>query len=301
MQERVLSRKLSIVHYQLSILLVLFLVASCSRNKRSGSSDQESFTQQETADMLLETADTLQETADTLQQQALIDFDTETYVIPPGIKYTESREVDVANPPVVLDIANRNLQIKKFDLSDYYTQVRYIKLKHPESESGGKFFFDTSGYMEFEKGIIHTGIVGLFFHRGSSGIAYNSLFRFTNDYIIAGDAFFGIHCYDKQGIFLYTIEPVDHPNVYDAFNNYIWFHEVHHKGYNGGLTAIGNYCLYRVREDNQNWLCQYDLTQGKRIMTRPYEKNALLLDDHSMVSYVYHPVRTHDFFYILLI
>jgi len=201
----------------------------------------------------------------------------------------------LANPPVVIDISNRNLQFKKFDLSDYYTQVRYIKLKHPKSESGGRFFFDTSGYMEFEKSIIHTGIIDLFFHRGSSGFAYNSLFRFTNDYIIAGDAFFGIHCYDKQGNFLYTIEPVDNPK-YDAFNDYIWYYEVNHQGYNGSLTVIGNYCLYRVREEKQNWLCQYDLSQEKRLMTRPYEKNALLLDDHSMVSYVYHPVRTHDVF-----
>jgi len=77
-----------------SMIAVLFLMASCRRDKRPGSSDQELITQQEIEDTLMEKADTLIETADTLQQKALMDFGTETYVIPPGIKYTESREVD---------------------------------------------------------------------------------------------------------------------------------------------------------------------------------------------------------------
>ena len=200
-----------------------------------------------------------------------------TYVVPEGIKYKELRAVDPANPPVVIDVGNRNLNIKKFDLSDYYTQVRYIKLKYPSSAKEGNFLFDI-------------------YYKGCGMIVYgaNSEFFFTNDYIVAGDASFGIHCYDRDGNFLYTIESNDYPKSYNPLDNQLTDNCDEQKGYTGGFSAIQNRCLYHLKEDNTEKICLYDLAQQKRIMTRPYNGKSFnrLLDDNTMASYVYWPTDT---------
>ena len=241
------KRKFSTFNFQFSILIVLFLVASCGRNRRPGLSDTELFSQQTTADTL---------------RQALMDYDVETYIVPPGIKFTESRAVDPANPPVVFDIVNRNLTIKKFDLSDYYMQVRYVKLKHPKSEAGINFLVDVNPWMYFEA------------HQMESGLrigGINSRFIFANDYIIAGDICYGIHCFDKEGTFLYTIESNEFSKEYDVFKNTMSFAISDLKGFYGRISTIGNNCLYCIKEDNKSSVCLYDLTQEKPIMTRPME------------------------------
>jgi len=252
------------------IFLIFLVVAGCGRNRRPGVSDKELFVQQ--------IVDPLQQTIQEL------DFsDMETYVVPAGIKYRESRAIDPANPPIAFNIANRNLNIKKFDLSNYYSQVRYVKLKHPKQAVDGNFN-------------LH-GITPTFFaddERLNSPlrVAFTpSIFKFTDDYIVAGDAYFGLHCYDKQGVFLYTIESNDYPKNYNASGNTFSFHSRDFKGYLGGFTAYGNICLYNLREDNKNFLCLYDLAQGKRIMTRPFEESAYIIDYQSMAQSVYHPVR----------
>ena len=206
-----------------------------------------------------------------------------TYVVPEGIKYKELRAVDPANPPVVIDVGNRNLNIKKFDLNDYYTQVRYIKLKYPSSAKEGNFLSDTQ---------VEVG--------GSTYMSNNSEFFFTDDYIVAGDYCFGIHCYDRDGNFLYTIESNDYPKSYSSLNNRLTFNRDDVKGYWGGFSAVKNKCLYYVKEDNTEKLFLYDLTQKKRIMTRQsgVSFNYYLLDDNSMANYVYKLTgKTRDFLF----
>ena len=142
----------------------------------------------------------------------------------------------------------------------------------------GNFLFEVSSMIYFDG-----NERGLFFNLGGS----NSRFLFTDDYIIAGDVCFGIHCYDKEGTFLYTIESNEFPKVYDASKNSISFSAGDIKGFYGRITAHGNNCLYSVREDNKSMLCLYDLTREKRIMTRPFEGRALSVDNTSMANYVY--------------
>jgi len=216
-------------------LMIFLFVAACGKNKRPGLSDKELFAQKATTETL---------------QQELVDFDAESYVVPPGIKYTESRAVDPANPPVVLDIANRKLNIRKFDLSDYYTKVRYIKLKHPMPPKEGNFIFGLGGRIISMSGECHINIASAFY----------SQFEFADDYIIAGDACFGLHCYDKEGKFLYTIESNEYPKTYDASERYISLDLADHKGFYGKVTAKGNNCFYSLIEDNKSLLCIYDLT-----------------------------------------
>jgi len=257
-QHLIISRLAVFIFHLLPVLFSLLLPA-CGKNRNPGLSDKELFAQQSTTDTL---------------KQALADFYPETYIVPQGIKYEESRAVDPANPPVVIDIANRNLNIKKFDLSDYYTRVRYIKLKHPMSAAEGNFLF--GAYVEGQ---------------GMMNSNFNSQFIFTNDYIVAGDILFGLHCYDKEGNFLYTLESNDYPKVYNRENYRLSYNGDDFKGFTGIISTVNNYCLYQVKEDNRNMLCLYDLSQKKRIITRPYEgRSAYLLDNNSMASYVYRPL-----------
>ena len=183
-----------------------------------------------------------------------------------GVKFTEIRSVDPANPPVLLNIANRNLNIKKFNLSDYYTKVRYVKLKHPKLTKESNFLLDVRRS--------NVSLMDEKVWRRRDFIMGRSVFKFTDDYIIAGDACFGLHCYDKEGKFLYTIESNDFPKTYDATQSSITFAAPDVKGFYGRITTNGNNCLYCVMEDNKSMLCLYDLNQKKRIMTKPFEGRA---------------------------
>jgi len=190
---------------QLFFYLSVFLLATaCGKSKGPGLSDKELFAQKETPD-------TKQKS-----KKETVSPDTGTYVVPAGIKYTESRAVDPANPPVVFDIANRKLNIKKFNLSDYYTKVRFIKIKHPMPANEGNFLFDADYYISFENGAI-------------SGFGLSSRFNFMKDSIIAGDVYFGYYSYDYEGKFLHTIKTYDFPKVYNASKNTISYNREDYK------------------------------------------------------------------------
>ena len=105
-------------------LMILLVVVACGQNRRPGLSDKELFAQKETTDTL---------------RQELVDFDAKTYIVPPGIKYTESRAVDPANPPIVIDI-EKALQrgAENISLSSIGKSVKYIKVTIPKD----MHFFD---------------------------------------------------------------------------------------------------------------------------------------------------------------
>ena len=110
-----LSRKLSIVNYQLSILLVFFLAVACGNSRRPGLSDQELFAQQEMADTLLQQSD------------------AGTYSVPSDVQYTESRAIDPDRPPAIIDIETALHQgAEDIPLSNIWTTVNYIKTAIPK-------------------------------------------------------------------------------------------------------------------------------------------------------------------------
>ena len=232
------------------IFLIILVVAACGNRRSPGLSDKDLFAQRK--------VETLQE----LEEQAPDFPDMETYVVPAGIKYKESRAVDPAHPPMVINIANRNLNIRKFNLNDYYNKVRYVKLKHPNAANITSF----------------------------------PRTRFTEDYIITGNNY-GLHCFDKEGSFLYTIETNNMPEPDREGRIMFSFSDL--KGYYAGRNGInnvnGNYCLYKIMDDSKCTLCLFDLTRAERIMTRqlPAVENYSYLssDNKSIVSYVYDPVR----------
>ena len=253
------NKKHQFRHY---IILILLVIVSCGNSRPK------------------QQVDTSQETND-----KNLDFsDLEAYIIPQGIKYTESRAIDPAKPPIVIDIANRKLNIKKFDISDYYTKVRFIKLKHPKSATEGNFLFDA---------IIR--IIENNVRRGSlSGI--NSQFRFTDDYIIAGDNYYGLHCYNKEGNFLYTLEENDFPKTYNVFENTISLDLREIKGFTGDFFLNRNICMYKITDDNNKSMLRiYDLSLKEQISIKPFDLSLNFINANSMGSIaknVYFPSDT---------
>ena len=211
--------------------LVFILIMACGKSKRPGLSDKELFAQKETTDTL---------------KQSINDSDTATYVVPPGIKFKESRAIDPANPPVVLDIANRKLNIRKFNLGDYYSKVRYIKLKHPMPASEGNFLLDASYYATMKNGAM-------------SGSGLCSTFNFKKDSIIAGDRFFGFYSYDNEGNFLHTLKTYDFPKAYDAVQNKISY------DYDDYMRAMEEGST-NGRNNNRFWVD--DKTRGSYVYNR---------------------------------
>ena len=227
-------------------------IGACGKSRRPGLSDKELFALQE--------VDTLQSADASRQSQQKSDVsDKETYIVPPGIKYAESRAVDPANPPVVIDLANRNLNIKKFDLSDYYSHVWYYKLKHPLPASEGNFLFDVQT------------------HNGRSSGRWSSNYYFTNDSIIAGDVFFGYYSYDLQGNYLNTVKTYHFDKHYDVANNLITYNE---DDYKSAIEAAGSNQWFRFSYNHNNNLW-------------------LFMDKDSWVHYVYNQRNTpsNDFLF----
>jgi hypothetical protein len=121
-----------------------------------------------------------------------------------GIKYTEKRTFHPEQPPVVLDFTNGNPETKDLDLADYYTQVKYVKLKFPFPEKGA-FLGDTN--IEIEYG------------RGVSTMRGNSSVFFSSENIIAGERYMGYYCYDREGNYEYTIAAPEEYPVYHPVKN----------------------------------------------------------------------------------
>ena len=260
----------SLINKTYCILLMFLAVAACGNNRRPGLSDKDLFA--------LRAVDTLQ------TSKQIPDFsDMDNYVVPPGIKYTESSAVDPANPPIVIDIANRNLNIRKFNLSDYYAKVRYIKLRHPLPATEGNFLFDA----RWNNRSVHGGMT---LYRG-----HNSQFKLTDEYIIAGDIFFGFHCYNKEGTFLYTIEANDFPKRYNVSENTVSTNQSDMTGFTSELSIINNCCYYK----KNNMLFIYDLSRKERIFSKPFKMNGTFIDANTLVSDVYSPTDTaRNFLYV---
>ena len=119
-KDRNLSKKLLHGKNIKIILLIFLVVTACGNNRRPGLSDKELFAQQN--------VDAMQE------PEKAPDFsDMETYVVPSGIKYKESRAVDPAQPPVVIDIEMAlHRGAEDIPLSNIGKSVRYIKAIIPK-------------------------------------------------------------------------------------------------------------------------------------------------------------------------
>ena len=134
----------------------------------------------------------------------------------------EVRHVDPANPPVSLDVSGQ-FRTKAFDLSHYFSTVKYVKLKHPKASEGTSFFLPQGMVMI-------SNVANL-----PSPVIFPSV-RVKDNWVIVGNMQ-GLYCYDKAGTYQYTILSAKNPPDATIDLNLA-------DGLLAGFTIVGDICLY---------------------------------------------------------
>ncbi len=262
----------NIISLVILCLTNMLLVYSCGNSKKPGLSDNQLFGQQ-----------------DSIELQELYSSETIADTIPPGVKYEASKANDPANPPVVLNYANRNLNEKTFNPADYYSKAHLVKLKPPGTETSLPFIQNSQmmmmGMDDFEK------------------ISTDFCCLLIDDYIIAGSLFAGLHCYDKDGNFMYTISEskFTHKTRKDPKSKEVKSLDVdlsELSGFTGHLSANGGNCIYTMREGKDYFVCFHNLKTKKTYSKVKYTGGSLALINPEVYGvYRYSPVEfTENYF-----
>lgn len=196
-------------------------------------------------------------------------------IIPSGPKYKGTRKIDSSNPPVKLNLASQNKENKILDIADYYSAVRYVKLKHPLPSEEGGFLGNSKMKMYYEQG-------------SSSGRGFNSDVYVANDFIVAGDCFFGYHCYDKDGKFDYSIVMMNKTPQYDRKGNLFTIHWDKSLRMIGSFSVLGDNCIFFTSQEGKAKLYFHNLKKKKNYLERPaWGGEMKLLNPTTFVSYYY--------------
>ena len=151
---------------------------------------------------------TLEDTSENnvkLEELYSAELTLDTIIPNPGIKYPEKRGVDPQNPPIVINLENK-AENGELDVSQFYTQVEYVKIEHPLAEKGIAFLGNSTYQVMYDRG-------------ASSGRGANSRVYLTEDKLIAGDNFFGYYCFDMQGNYMYTLAAKKELPEFDVKSN----------------------------------------------------------------------------------
>ena len=197
-------------------------------------------------------------------------------VIPnPGIKFNEVRKINSSNPPVKLNLAVKPEE-KELNLADYYSTVRYVKLKHPFADQDRAFLGNANITISYEQG-------GM-----SSSRGMNSSVFLTSNNIIAGDNYFGYHCYDQEGNFIYTIAAMNELPEYNKRKNEVSFEQ------NSGMKMIYSFsifddnCLIYSAQGRKPNLDFHNITAKKTYLSRPYYGGRpLQINQETFISFQY--------------
>ena len=195
-------------------------------------------------------------------------------VIPnPGIKFNEVRKVNSSSPPVKLNLVVKPEE-KDLKLSAYYSTVRYVKLKHPFTDQDRAFLGNANITISYEQG-------GM-----SSGRGINSSIFLTSNNIIAGDNFFGYHCYDWEGNFIYTIAAMDELPDYTKNKNEVYIEQNASMKMINSFTVFDDNCLIFTVKGRKPNLDFHNLVAKKTYLSRPfYGGRPMLIDAETFVSY----------------
>lgn len=204
----------------------------------------------------------------------------DTVIPKPGIKLKEVRKTDPTNPPVTIRLA-ANPEEKLFKLTDYFKKVTYVKLKHP--------------YSEQRKGFLGDASISINYPTGGSGFSggVNSHVYLTSKHIIAGDHYFGFHCYDNQGKFLRTLAVRAKMPVYDKKGNGIDFEYNEKEDQVYSFTVQDDNCLIFRLQKGKPVLDFHNLTTQKTYLSRPfYGGTPLLINKTTFINSIYNPRTT---------
>lgn len=199
----------------------------------------------------------------------------DTIIPNPGIKYKESRVTSRENPLSIIDFSKRTDATKEIDLADYYTNVRYVKLKHPLASDNAVFLGNASFSIYFEQG-------------ANLGRGLNSVVEMGGNNIIAGDQYFGYHCYDATGNYVYTIAAMNPLPEYNSKKNEVSVNITPATKMIRSFSVLDDNCLIYTVQNNKPHLQFHNINARKTYLTRPfYGGRALLLNPETFVSYVY--------------
>lgn len=182
----------------------------------------------------------------------------DTIIPKPGIKYKELRTINSSKPPVVLNLSKNDYEEKDIDLADYYSKVKFVKLKHPLSPEKGGFLGEARYSITYDRGAM-------------SGSGLSSSIYLSEKNIIAGDTYFGFHCYDMEGKFLYTIDKMNVSPFFDKRNNEVKLN-LEDRGMKMlyGISVLKDYCTSLSIEKGKATLDFYNISSGKKYLSRPY-------------------------------
>jgi len=193
----------------------------------------------------------------------------------PGIKYKEVRKNDSSAPPVILNLEQKSEE-KEIKLSEYYTSVKYVKLKHPYSNQGKAFLGNSNGRITYEQG-------------STSWRGLNSSVYLTPEYIIAGDAYFGYHCFDKEGNFIYTISVTNMLPEFDQRSNTLSFERDNSRKTIYSVFVLGDNCVIHSSQDGNTRLDFHNIPSKKTYLSRPScGGRVMLINPETFVSLYYH-------------
>ena len=203
-------------------------------------------------------------------------------IIPnPGVRHKEERIINSSAPPVKLNLVEK-MEEKEIKLSDYYSKVKYIKLKHPFAEQGKSFLGNTLSNIRFEEG------------GNRLGAGINSLVYITPENIIAGDPYFGYHCYDLEGNFIYTIAVMEQfPEYHKERNEIMATVRKSSTMFINKFSVFGDNCLiYTAKGDNLR-LDLHSIKAQKTYFSRPCDiGNSMLIDPEVFINYHYNVLAT---------
>ena len=194
-----------------------------------------------------------------------------------GIQFKEKRGINSLNPPVMLDFTQQGLPVKDPDLADYYSSVKYIKLKFPFPEKGS-FLGETDLEIRYDRGM-------------TSESDFYSRIYFSGDKIIAGDHYQGFYCFDSDGNYLYPIiTPNRWPDYNPKTNTLSCQMDWKEKNIAGFSVAGDCYMLYFV-EDGKGTMHFGNTASGKIYLQRPYYAGYrfYLLSPQTYLEYTYNP------------
>lgn len=246
------------------VLLLLFLasmIISCGGGKKQGLEDKPKAESEE----------------NNLNQVYESEEVMDTVIPNKGVKYKGMRKVDAANLPVKLNLAGTGKEDKTFDVADFYSKARYVKLKHPLPSEEGGFLGDASVSILFERGAHMMG-------------GMNSNIFLSKDKIIAGDDFFGYHCYDKDGKFEAVIVSRETLPNYNKQKNELTLDFSKSSESIMSFSVLDDNCFYYIVKNNKPRMYFHNLTSKKNYLERPgWYGRANLYSPTTVASYTYNP------------
>ena len=197
------------------------------------------------------------------------------------IKYNEDRTIEKNNPPVTIDL-EKITNNKEIDFSRNFSQVKYIKLRHPLVEKGIGFLTNANYHISYER-------------RGSrGGTGLHSEVYLSPNHIVIGDPYFGYYCYDQTGKYLSTIAVMDDYPTYDAQKNELTMIQKSSLKMISHFSVFDNYVSFIITQGDEPRMSFFDLTTQQNFYSLNFNASrgdVRLLNSNNFVYFNYIPTN----------